>query len=68
MIFNFTGLESLGSRNQEAVERAISLINGGIERGIFKPPVNRIFTLGKVVAVHRYMEPGKQIGKIVITA
>jgi NADPH:quinone reductase-like Zn-dependent oxidoreductase len=68
MMFNFTGSESLGlMRNQAAMERAISFINSGIERGIFTPRVDRTFMLDDVVAAHRYMEAGNQIGKIVIT-
>ena len=68
MMFNFTGSESLGlTRNQAAMGRAISFINSGIERGIFTPRVDRTFKLDEVVAAHRYMEAGNQIGKIVIT-
>jgi NADPH:quinone reductase-like Zn-dependent oxidoreductase len=67
-VFNFTGSPSLGlTRNEEAVERAIAFINGGIEKGLFKPKVDRTFKLDDVVAAHRYMEAGAQIGKIVIT-
>src|SRR6266404_2045002 len=67
-VFNFTGSASLGlTREEAAVERAIAFINGGIEKGLFKPKVDRTFTLDDVVAAHRYMEAGAQIGKIVIT-
>jgi NADPH:quinone reductase-like Zn-dependent oxidoreductase len=67
-VFNFTGSQSLGlTRNEGAVERAIAFINGGIEKGLFKPKVDRTFKLDEVVAAHRYMEAGAQIGKIVIT-
>ena len=68
MMFNFTGSKSLGlTRNEAAVKRGISFINDGIERGIFRPRVDRTFKLDDVVAAHRYMEAGNQIGKIVIT-
>jgi NADPH:quinone reductase-like Zn-dependent oxidoreductase len=67
-VFNFTGSASLGlTRDEAAVERAIAFINGGIEKGLFKPKVDRTFKLDDVVAAHRYMEAGAQIGKIVIT-
>jgi NADPH:quinone reductase-like Zn-dependent oxidoreductase len=67
-VFNFTGSLSLGlTRDDRAVERAIAFINGGIENGLFKPKVDRTFKLDDVVAAHRYMEAGTQIGKIVIT-
>jgi NADPH:quinone reductase-like Zn-dependent oxidoreductase len=68
MRFNFTGSESQGlTCNEGAIKRAISFINNGIEREIFRPRVDRIFKLDDVVAAHRYMESGAQIGKIVIT-
>jgi NADPH:quinone reductase-like Zn-dependent oxidoreductase len=68
MMFNYTGSESLGlARNEAAVNSAISFINDGIERGIFRPKVDRTFQLEDVVAAHQYMEAGNQIGKIVIT-
>ena len=68
MMFNFTGSESLGlARNESAVKRAISFINNGIERGIFRSRVDRTFKFDDVVAAHQYMESGNQIGKIVIT-
>jgi NADPH:quinone reductase-like Zn-dependent oxidoreductase len=68
LVFNFTGSPSLGlTRDDGAVERAIAFINDGIEKGLFKPKVDRTFKLDDVVAAHRYMEAGGQIGKIVIT-
>ena len=68
MMFNFTGSESLDlTRNEPAVKRVILFINDGIERGMFRPRVDRTFKLDDVVAAHRYMEAGNQIGKIVIT-
>jgi len=67
-VFNFTGSLSLGlTRDDGAVQRGITFINGGIETGLFKPKVDRTFKLDDVVAAHRYMEAGTQIGKIVIT-
>jgi len=45
----------------------LSSIAQGIETGLFKPKVDRTFKLDDVVAAHRYMEAGTQIGKIVIT-
>jgi NADPH:quinone reductase-like Zn-dependent oxidoreductase len=68
MMFNFTSSVSQGlTRNEAAVNRAISFINGGIEAVIFRPRVDRTFKLDGVVAAHQYMETGNQIGKIVIT-
>ncbi len=68
IVLKFTGSQSLGlPRNEEALQRAIAFINSGIEKGLFKPKVDRTFKLDEVVAAHRYMEAGEQIGKIVIT-
>jgi NADPH:quinone reductase-like Zn-dependent oxidoreductase len=48
-LFNFTGSLSLGlTRNDGAMERAIAFINGGIEKGLFKPKVDRTFKLDDV--------------------
>jgi NADPH:quinone reductase-like Zn-dependent oxidoreductase len=67
-VLNFTGSASLGlTRNQAALARAIAFINDGIEKGLFRPKVDRTFKLDDVVAAHRYMEAGGQIGKIVLT-
>jgi NADPH:quinone reductase-like Zn-dependent oxidoreductase len=67
-VFNFTGSASLGlTRDEPAVKRAIAFINGDIARGLLKPTVDRTFRFDDVVAAHRYMEAGAQIGKIVMT-
>jgi NADPH:quinone reductase-like Zn-dependent oxidoreductase len=49
------------------MERAFAYIHGGIEKGIFKPRVDSTFAFKDVVAAHRYMGSGNQIGKIVLT-
>jgi NADPH:quinone reductase-like Zn-dependent oxidoreductase len=38
-----------------------------IEAGDFKPRIDRVFPLAKIVEAHRYMESNEQIGKIVVT-
>jgi NADPH:quinone reductase-like Zn-dependent oxidoreductase len=38
-----------------------------INAGNFKPRVDRVFPLSKIVEAHRYMESNEQIGKIVVT-
>ncbi len=38
-----------------------------IEAGKFKPRIDRVFPLAKIVEAHRYMESNEQIGKIVVT-
>ena len=67
-MFDFTGAPTLGlTPDKPAVERAIAYINDGIVKGIFRPRVDRTFPFEDIVAAHRYMEAGTQIGKIVIT-
>lgn len=39
----------------------------GIEEGCLLPYIdNKAFSLNEIVDIHRYMESGKQLGKIVI--
>ena len=67
-IFDFTGAPTLGlTPDKPAVDRAIAYINGGVEKGIFRPRVDRTFAFEDIVAAHRYVESGTQIGKIVVT-
>jgi NADPH:quinone reductase-like Zn-dependent oxidoreductase len=67
-VLDFTGAPTLGlTPDKLEVERAIAYIHGGIEKGIFKPRVDSTFPLNDIVAAHRYMESGTQIGKIVVT-
>jgi NADPH:quinone reductase-like Zn-dependent oxidoreductase len=67
-IFDFTGAPTLGlTPDIQAVEHAIAYINGGIERGIFRPRIDSTFAFKDIVAAHRYIESGNQIGKIVVT-
>jgi NADPH:quinone reductase len=41
-------------------------IEQGLAQGRFHPAIDRIFPLDEVVAAHRYMEAGSQVGKIVM--
>lgn len=67
-IFDFTGAATLGlTPDSQAVKRAITFINSNIERGLLNPVVDRVFKLDDIVAAHRYVESGVQIGKIVVT-
>jgi NADPH:quinone reductase-like Zn-dependent oxidoreductase len=38
-----------------------------IEKGDFKPLVDKTFPLSQIVEAHRYMESNQQIGKIVVS-
>ena len=67
-IFDFTGAPTLGlTPDPQAVERAITFINSNIEKGHLNPIVDRVFKLDDIVAAHRYVESGVQIGKVVVT-
>lgn len=67
-VLDFTGARTLGlAPDRPEVERAFAYIHEGIEKGIFRPRVDRTFPLNDIVAAHRYMESGTQIGKIVVT-
>jgi NADPH:quinone reductase-like Zn-dependent oxidoreductase len=67
-IFDFTGAPTLGlTPDRQAVEHAIAYINGGIEKGIFRPRIDSTFAFKDIVSAHRYIQSGNQIGKIVVT-
>ena len=38
-----------------------------LEKGDFKPRIDRVFPFSQIVEAHRYMESNEQIGKIVVT-
>ncbi|MEN0135042.1 MAG: zinc-dependent alcohol dehydrogenase family protein [Rhodococcus sp. (in: high G+C Gram-positive bacteria)] len=59
-VFEITG-------NDTRLERAIAYISVGLADGAFVPTVDRAFDLTEIVAAHRYLEAGTQIGKIVVT-
>ncbi|HYZ83983.1 MAG TPA: zinc-dependent alcohol dehydrogenase family protein [Bryobacteraceae bacterium] len=67
-VLDFTGAPTLGlAPDKPEMERAFTYIHGGIEKGVFRPRVDSTFDLKDIVAAHRYMESGTQIGKIVVT-
>jgi NADPH:quinone reductase-like Zn-dependent oxidoreductase len=38
-----------------------------VEKGDFKPKIDRMFPFAQIVEAHRYMESNEQIGKIVVS-
>jgi NADPH:quinone reductase-like Zn-dependent oxidoreductase len=52
--------------NAEAMAEAIRYVQSGVERGAFRPVVDRTFPLAEIVAAHQYLEGSSQVGKIVI--
>ncbi|MFF2195862.1 zinc-dependent alcohol dehydrogenase family protein [Streptomyces sp. NPDC058157] len=48
------------------LRRAEAFVTSGLRDGSFEPVVDRVFGLDEIVAAHRYMEAGTQVGKIVV--
>ncbi|NRQ34997.1 zinc-dependent alcohol dehydrogenase family protein [Nonomuraea sp. NN258] len=51
----------------ERLRRAVAFVASGLRSGAFEPVVDRVFSLDEIVAAHRYLEAGDQVGKIVVT-
>jgi NADPH:quinone reductase-like Zn-dependent oxidoreductase len=68
-VFDFTGNKNLGlPRNQPAVDRALKFLIDGLETGVFKPRIDKVFKrLDEYADSHRYLESNAQSGKIVIS-
>ena len=47
--------------------RAKQFVYEGLQSGAFTPVIDRTFTLDQIAEAHRYMESGRQVGKIVVT-
>ncbi|MCW5729688.1 MAG: zinc-dependent alcohol dehydrogenase family protein [Alphaproteobacteria bacterium] len=47
-------------------ERAIRFILEHVEAGRLRPVIDRVFRLDEIVEAHRYLESGRQAGKIVV--
>lgn len=50
----------------ERRRRAVEFISGHLARGTLRPAIDRVFALDDIVEAHRYLESGRQTGKIVI--
>ncbi len=60
----FKGQSILGSTMGRRDE--LRTILGLMDRGFFLPHVDRVFSLAEISDAHRYLEAGKQIGKVVV--
>ena len=47
--------------------RAKHYISSGLKSGAFRPSIDATFDLEHIVAAHKYLESGQQVGKIVVT-
>lgn len=64
-IRTYTMLET--ARDPERLRRARAFVLSGLSAGTIGPYVDRTFALDEIVAAHRAMEAGHQVGKIVVT-
>ncbi|MGK5546172.1 zinc-dependent alcohol dehydrogenase family protein [Streptomyces sp. URMC 127] len=55
------------TRDPERLRRAHAFVTSGLRTGALQPTVDRTFGLDEIVAAHRYLEGGNQIGKVVVT-
>ncbi len=55
------------TKNPERQARAKTYIYKRLQTGELKPVIDRIFHFNEIADAHRYMESGKQKGKIVVT-
>jgi NADPH:quinone reductase-like Zn-dependent oxidoreductase len=55
------------TRDPERLRRATAFITSGLQNGAFKPTVDRLFTLDKIIEAHEHLESNTHIGKLVVT-
>ena len=49
------------------IAKAQKYVFDHVEKGDFKPKIDRMFPFAQIVEAHRYMESNEQIGKIVVS-
>lgn len=52
--------------NEARRARAVRFIAENVEAGRLRPVIDRVFRLDEIVEAHRYLESGRQAGKIVV--
>jgi NADPH:quinone reductase-like Zn-dependent oxidoreductase len=53
--------------DEEGVRRAETFVTDGLRAGALTPVIDRTFDLADIVEAHRCLEPGAQVGKIIVT-
>ena len=53
--------------NPVVVRRIAAFLGAGLRTGALAPAVDRTFTLDEAAEAHRYLEEGRQLGKVVLT-
>ena len=61
----YTLFEITGSRDR--LRQADGFVRRGIEAGVLRPVIARVFPFDEIVDAHRYLESNEQIGKIVVS-
>lgn len=61
----YTLFEIVG--DPEKYGRARGYVYDGLQSGVLKPVIDRVFTLDEIADAHRHMESNRQKGKIVVT-
>ncbi|MDW4551100.1 zinc-binding alcohol dehydrogenase family protein [Defluviimonas sp. D31] len=52
---------------EDFVSTPLQQVVDAVEKGVFKPPIGRTFTIDEIVAAHRAMEDNSAGGKIMVT-
>jgi NADPH:quinone reductase-like Zn-dependent oxidoreductase len=55
------------TNDPKLLQPATKYIFDKLANNVFKPRIDRTFTLAQIADAHRYMEAGEHIGKIVVT-
>jgi NADPH:quinone reductase-like Zn-dependent oxidoreductase len=57
-----------GTSGDEARRKAaVEFVRRGLESGVLRPVIDRVFPFEEMVAAHRYLEANGQFGKVVVT-
>lgn len=49
------------------VPRIAAFLGAGLRSGVLRPTIDKVFAFDEVVAAHRHLEDGQQLGKVVVT-
>jgi NADPH:quinone reductase-like Zn-dependent oxidoreductase len=66
MVPSGTRLTSFHSRDAQGRADLLERVVAKVEAGVYRPNVDRVFTLDEAAAAHRYMEDDKATGKVVL--
>lgn len=60
------GLSSI-TRDDANLAALRAFVTDGLATGALRPTIAKVFPFEEIVAAHRYLEAGEQVGKIVVT-